>query len=57
MKSLHLLFCIAVLTSTLSIAGCGSSMPNADVPKEKLAPPATDLGNDPEYAKQFGKKK
>lgn len=57
MKSFSQFLSFAVLTSVLSLAGCGSSMPNADVPEEKLAPPATDLGSDPEYAKQFSKKK
>ncbi len=47
--------CIVVLSAfVLCVSGCGKSNPNANVPKEKMAPAPQDLGNDPEYAKQFG---
>lgn len=48
----------AVLSAfVLAIAGCGgSSDPNAGIPPEKRAPNPMELGNDPEYAKQFGGK-
>jgi hypothetical protein len=36
------------------VAGCGETDPNANVPPEKIAPDPTKLGEDPEYAKQFG---
>ena len=57
MKSLHALFCLTVVASLLTVAGCGAPDPAAGIPKEKLAPPATELGKDPEYVKQFSKKK
>ncbi len=57
MKSLQSLCCLAVLASLLGIAGCGNTDPAAGIPKEKLAPAPTDLGTNPDYAKQFGSKK
>jgi hypothetical protein len=58
MKSLHTFCCLVVFASLLTITGCsGSTDPAAGLPKEKLAPAPTDLGSDPEYAKQFGGKK
>ncbi|HET6423607.1 MAG TPA: hypothetical protein VFG20_07975 [Planctomycetaceae bacterium] len=57
MKSLHAFFCLTVVASLLTVAGCGAPDPAAGIPKEKLAPPATELGKDPEYVKQFSKKK
>jgi hypothetical protein len=35
-------------------AGCSETDPNANVPPEKMAPDPEKLGEDPEYAKQFG---
>lgn len=40
-----------------SFSGCGKVNPNANVPKEKMAPAPQDLGNNPDYAKQFGSDK
>lgn len=57
MKYLHMLSCLAVFASTLTVVGCGNSDPSAGLPKDKVAPAPTDLGNDPEYVKQFGGKK
>ncbi len=37
------------------VSGCGgTSDPAAGIEPAKMAPAAEDLGNDPEYAKQFG---
>jgi hypothetical protein len=45
-----LLACVAMIVS-----GCGGTTdPAAGIEPEKMAPAAEDLGNDPEYAKQFG---
>jgi hypothetical protein len=45
-----LLACVAMIVS-----GCGGTAdPAAGIEPEKMAPAAEDLGNDPEYAKQFG---
>lgn len=57
MKLLQSFFCLTVVASLVGVAGCGTPDPAAGIPKEKLAPPATELGKDPEYAKQFGSKK
>jgi predicted small lipoprotein YifL len=51
------LSCLVLSTLCLGLAGCGPHNPNANVPKEKIAPAPQDLGNDPEYVKQFGGKK
>jgi hypothetical protein len=49
--------CLVVFSLfALTILGCGKSNPNAGVPPEKMAPAPDQLGNDPEYAKQFGGK-
>lgn len=49
--------CILVFSVfVLSVMGCGKSNPNANVPPERIAPAPEDLGNDPEYVKQFGGK-
>lgn len=49
--------CILVFSVfVLSVIGCGKSDPNANIPPEKRAPDPLELGNDPEYAKQFGGK-
>lgn len=58
MKYIQTLSCLAVFVALLTAVGCGGSTdPSAGIPKEKVAPPATDLGSDPEYAKKFGSKK
>ena len=47
--------CIIVLTAfAFSISGCGQSNPNANVPKEKIAPAPEDVAKNPGYAEQFG---
>lgn len=46
---------IVVLSAfVLSMSGCGKSNPNVNVPKEQMAPDPKDLGDNPEYVKQFG---
>jgi len=55
-KILNPLRCLVLSAFVLSVVGCGKSDPNANVPKEKIAPAPQDLGKDPEYAKQFGGK-
>lgn len=57
MKVLSTLCLLLVAVTSLEIVGCGKSNPNANVPEEKVAPAPEQLGNDPEYAKQFGGKK
>ena len=45
-----LLACIAIVVS-----GCGGATdPAAGIPPEKVAAPAENLGDNPDYAKQFG---
>ncbi|MFO1003230.1 MAG: hypothetical protein U0936_23090 [Planctomycetaceae bacterium] len=45
-----LLACVAMV-----ISGCGGTTdPAAGIPPEKVAPAAEKLGDNPEYAKQFG---
>lgn len=48
---------IALACVSLGLCGCGKSDPNANIPPERIAPAPENLGSDPEYAKQFGKKK
>lgn len=43
-----------LLAFALSAAGCTPADPTANLPPEKKAPDPLQLGNDPEYAKQFG---
>lgn len=43
-----------LLAVALGAVGCGQTDPTANLPPEKKAPDPLQLGNDPEYAKQFG---
>lgn len=56
MRFLNCAFRFLVLGSVATVvAGCGGETdPAAGIPPENLAPAAEDLGNDPDYAKQFG---
>lgn len=47
---------VAVTLGTFGLFGCGKSDPNANLPPERMAPAPEKLGDNPEYAKQFGKK-
>jgi len=41
--------------AAMSVSGCGEAAdPAAGIPAEKLAPAAENLGDNPDYAKQFG---
>lgn len=57
MKLFHAFCCLTVFVGLLTVAGCSETKLNSDIPKEKLAPKAEELGNNPDYAKQFGSKK
>ena len=47
--------CLVLGSAVTFVAGCGSETdPSAGIPPENLAPPAENLGENPDYAKQFG---
>ena len=50
--------CLVLSSAVTFVAGCGSETdPSAGIAPENIAPAPENLGDNPEYAKQFGGKK
>jgi hypothetical protein len=56
MRLVKTTFCSLVLSGIVSgVVGCGGTTdPAAGIEPEKMAPAAEKLGDNPDYAKQFG---
>ena len=56
MRLVKTTFCSLFLSGIVSgVVGCGGTTdPAAGIEPAKIAPPAEKLGDNPEYAKQFG---
>lgn len=56
MRLVKTTLCALFLSSVVTgVVGCGETAdPAAGIAPEKMAPPAEKLGDNPEYAKQFG---
>lgn len=49
------IYCLLLSSAATFVAGCGGETdPSAGIPPEKIAPSPENLGDNSEYAKQFG---